>query len=386
MTVPPTRLNTPDAKAIPPGWPAPAVKKPAVAATHYEGPEIYFNDAKLFEQKIVHLNPLQKIGHALKTAFVETPKAAMRGLRGDSRYNFSDFLLLGKVPYYLGGATLAVIFAMGRHGLTLSRQGPAIAMYYLGMGLSAAVIDQAVKWNSGLDLNLKYRTSLGKLQPVFGDPTFSRYDLVPDETYTHMAKKMGIPLDVADPDDEVQATIAKMLPRVRLAKMVLGNAVAAVAAGYIARTDEWHRVFVHIPGVRWRNKPVARLGILLKDSAKVIAKQLGPAKYAKGTGITPTQFALVRNIAMAVLGLAAIGAYNLIRVPNQHKSYQQALRTGEVKPAEIQASPNLSRAHILWELDQQREYGRRGRDIATPFNPYVSSQPARTTNWLGGAQ
>ncbi len=363
MTVRHSQPQSPPFKAIFAQWPAPAVA--TSDKNHYEGPEIYFNDKPLSEEVVVHQNPLQQIGHGVKQVFVELPKAVWRGLQGTPEYTFGDFLLIGKVPYYLGGATLAAIFAMGRHGLTLARQGPAIAMYYLAIGLSNMLINQSVKSNTGLDLGLKYKNALGKLKPVYGDATFSRYDLVPKATYQHMAKKMGIPLSVADPDDEVQSVIADMLPRIRLAKMVLGNTLAAVAAGYLARTDEWHRVFTTIPGVLWHKKPAKRLGILLKDSAKVIAHQFGGVKRAAGMGLPPKQFAVVKHVAMGFIAAAVITTWRLLRPPVDNKAYQHSERIGDVKPPLAQHSGNLSRAQLLWETDQQREFARHGRDVAT---------------------
>lgn len=345
---------------------------PVIPALNNNGdgePAIYFNDRPLLKETVIHQTALDKIGHSINGVFVRLPQAIKRGVLGDSDYSFGDFLMLGKVPYYLGGATLAAIFASGRHRLSMARQGPAIVMYYLAVAGTNKLIDLVVKQQTGVDLGLKYRSALGEIKPVFGDPTFSRYDLVGEERYRHMADKLGLPQDMTDMDDEVQGVIAEMLPRVRLAKAFLGNTIAAVAAGYLARTDAWIKVFEPIPGMLLRKKPLKRLARGVRDAVAVIGQQLtggervatgrlnGQMTYssaARGMGLSQKRFTRARGTAMGVLllGLALTG--RMLRNLVKDKRYE----VGDWRPSRQvipnYLSPTLNKARQVWQTDQAR--------------------------------
>lgn len=377
----PTSLNLPIPNVLPLAQPANGNFVMA-GNTPQTKPTIYFNDRVLVDEHIVEQNSWQTLGNNFRKGFVDLPKAIRRGLRGDKDYSFGDFLLLGNVPYYLGGATLAAVFASGRHGLTMARQGPAIILYYLTIGLANKGINQLVKHRTGVDLNLQYQTALGELKPVFGDPIFSRYDLVDEPRYHAMANKLGLPEDLTDRDGEVRQLIAEMLPRVRLAKAVFGNLLAAVAAGYLARTDDWGKVFTPIPGMSFRQAPLRRLWQGIKDSSRVIGTQLaGGPQAARLMRLTHKQFTRIHRVTGGLLwaGLTATGTLLRHLIPSREydKSFQPGAwqPSGQITPAYL--TPKLNKARQVWQKDRQRVIAWDHHDGVLP------AIPTRATTIIG---
>lgn len=194
-----------------------------------------------FKDKLLRLNTLERVQLSLRNAFVTLPHNIYQGLRGDSDYTFSDFLNVSKIPYYLGGAFLTASFAAGRAKADVVRQGMGVGMYYLGLMGANRLIDGLYKFRTGADLNWRYQKPNGDIEKALASADFPRVDLLEDSDYERMAKKMGIPNDIADQKQEVNDQLRKVISTSRADKLILGNLLAAFAAGYLARSDAWAR-------------------------------------------------------------------------------------------------------------------------------------------------
>jgi hypothetical protein len=177
-----------------------------------------------------------KIKAEFRNVFVTIPKQIFHGLRGDNRFTYSNFLNVAQLPYYLGGAFLAASFAAGRDKVNFARQLTGVLLYYLGVGVANKSIDTLYRVKSGVDMDLRYQKPNGDTDKVCASPKFPRFDLLEDKDYEHQIHKMGIPPTVADPKQEVQEQIRQTVSDARTDKLLLGNLLAALGAGYIARS------------------------------------------------------------------------------------------------------------------------------------------------------
>lgn len=196
-----------------------------------------------FDDKLLRLNTWGKTKLAAHESFVKLPKSIYHGLRGDPNFTFSNFLNVTSVPYYLGGAFLALSFAAGRAKVDFARQAVGVGLYYLGAVASNKSIDAFYKAKTGIDLNLKFRKANGDVERVFASTDFPRTDLLEKSDYRRMMKGLGVPDDVSDPKREVQDHVREIISAARADKLILGNILAAVGAGYIARSDGWSSLF-----------------------------------------------------------------------------------------------------------------------------------------------
>jgi hypothetical protein len=193
--------------------------------------------------RLLEYSTLDRFAHHLKTVFVTLPQTVMKGLRGDSDFGFSDFMLISKVPYYLGGTCLVSSFLMGRGKGTALRQGIGVFLYYAGVSLSNHFINGLYRLRYGVDLGQLYRRADGRVEKVFASSDFPRFDLLTPQQYRHMREKMEIPSNVADPDKACRDQISRVISSSRAMKLFLGNIVAAVGAGYLAQSDGWLKLF-----------------------------------------------------------------------------------------------------------------------------------------------
>ncbi len=195
-----------------------------------------------FSDRLLHLDATDKMRLTFLNTFVVLPRAILRGLRGNSDFSFSDFLNVAKIPYYLGGAVLAASFAAGGAKKDFARQAVGVALYYLGVSAANHGINVLYKLRDGVDLSMRYRRFNGDIEKAFASTQFPRIDLLKEEDYRHMMDKMGIPETVADPHREVSDNIKNIISTSRADKLILGNVLAAIGAGYIARSDAWARL------------------------------------------------------------------------------------------------------------------------------------------------
>jgi hypothetical protein len=185
--------------------------------------------------KIVDLSVKDKLEIGLHQWFVDIPKAIKNGLQGNSDFTMSDLGKLAQVPYYLGGAFLTLGYMAGKHAPTAWQQGLGVLGYYGAFTAAQAGVNALYKILYGVDLGLMYKTPKGKYDKVFGSVSFPRIELLRKEDYMAMRKKMGIPDDVASPNEAVKHQLPNILSSAAFDCMVLGNALAAITAGYLTR-------------------------------------------------------------------------------------------------------------------------------------------------------
>jgi hypothetical protein len=174
------------------------------------------------------------------TTLVRLPKVIAAGLRGDRDYNFSDFLALAKVPYWLGGIGLIGVFSVvDRIGLAGTKAGVAVALYMGGKVLADKLINGLFKVRYGIDLDLMYRDPTGRIEKAYASTEFPRTDLLTAKHYNRIADKIGIPRFVSDRTKAVKEQIPLLMSQNRVLKLVLGNALAMLGAGYFSRSDAW---------------------------------------------------------------------------------------------------------------------------------------------------
>lgn len=195
-----------------------------------------------FTDRLLNLTPAQEIKLSFQHAFVTLPKTIMQGLKGDSRFTFSDFLDVANIPYFAGGAFLALSFRAGGDRVNFLRQGLGVGMYFLGIMGANKLINRFYKSISGVDLEQKYRKPNGDIEKVFASVDFPRMDLLPEAMYNYLARKMGIPTNVADPKREVNDQVRQIISAARADKIILGNIAAMAGAAYFARSDMWARL------------------------------------------------------------------------------------------------------------------------------------------------
>lgn len=274
----------------------------------------------------LRLNPLQKAGLWAEQTFVALPKAVVKGLKGDPDYSFSDFLHVAKIPYYLGGTLLTLSFLAGRDKVNTVRQGMGVLLYYLGVGSANTLINGLTQWRTGVDLNLRYRNADGKVEKVFASADFPRLDLLSRQDYEKIKDKMGIPPTIADPVGETNREIKEVISTSRANKLIVGNLLAAVGAGYIARSDGWARLLGKQGTLRTvllskeGGSPLQRA----KNAVTTLGAYLEKGVQEKFTGMLTGPAQKVRVAALAtMLGALVYGLFQSVR-PVTDKHFEES--------------------------------------------------------------
>jgi hypothetical protein len=193
-------------------------------------------DTSLLPQDtIVQLTATQRLKNSAHRWLVDVPKAVSDGLKGDSSYNMGDFGLLTQVPYYLGGAFLTLSYAAGKNAPSTWQQALGVLGYYVTFAGARAAVNRLYKARYGIDFDLMYKTPDNRIENVFGSVSYPRIDLLRPQDYWQMRQKMGIPDDVASPNEAVKHQLPNILSAAWLDRMVLGNVLAAVTTGYLTR-------------------------------------------------------------------------------------------------------------------------------------------------------
>lgn len=205
-----------------------------------------------FDDTLLRLSPWGKLKLSAHETFVKLPQTLYHGLRGDQKFTFSNFLNVTSIPYYAGGLVLALSFRAGRANFDFARQMVGVGLYYLGTMGANKGIESFYKAKTGVDLNLRFRKANGDVERVFASTDFPRFDLLESNDYRRMMTRLGVPDDVSDPKREVQDRVRTIISAARADKLILGNILAAVGAGYIARSDAWASVVQGGPG-GWGN-------------------------------------------------------------------------------------------------------------------------------------
>ncbi len=102
-----------------------------------------------------------------KEQLKQLPGYVSRGLQGDPDANFFEFLKITKIPYFIGGPVLALMFLAGKNGNNITARNATnavtkrialgVAMYYIAATAAKAVIDIPLKSFRNIDMNQKYK-------------------------------------------------------------------------------------------------------------------------------------------------------------------------------------------------------------------------------------
>jgi hypothetical protein len=291
--------------------------------------------------KILDYSTLDHIAHNLKTIFYTLPKTVFKGLRGDPDFTFSDFMLVSQIPYYAGGAFLAYSFLAGRDKPSFARQGVGVGLYYLGNLAANGLINKIYKYRYGVDLTQKYKRADGRIEKVFASADFARFDLLTKKQYAEMQRKMKIPSHVADSDQACREQLYGVISSSRAIKLLLGNALAAVGAGYIARSIHWSKLLGSkllgsepILSRIWRDPLGGSFFNRLATSWTAFKSNIMPALEERILGIGPS--APSATLRKSVLGgLLLVGAFclynswNVIKPKRYESSPYTLLPRGE---------------------------------------------------------
>ncbi len=280
----------------------------------------YLVDPITAKEKNIHHVPVDRILdysmldhalHRMRTIGWTLPQAVVKGLKGDSDFTFSDFLLVAKIPYYLGGLFLVGSFlAAGKNKVPASRIGAGVALYYVGIGLANCAINLLYRLKYGVDLNLKYRRADGRVENVFASADFPRFDLLMPEHYSKMGKKMGIPPYLADQREAIHEQLRQIISGSRGLKLLLGNTLAAVGAGFIARSDAWGAVFSP-QGVLRRIWTQSGEGNIWQRVRRTVTHLQSLLEMGFKGALAPSASGLQKY---TLLGLLAVTAYSVYQV------------------------------------------------------------------------
>jgi hypothetical protein len=192
---------------------------------------------------LLNLTMRQKLNLKAHNSFIDIPKQVYHGLRGDEDFTGTHLMNIAAIPYYMGGGFLAASFAAGGgNKLNVARQASGVVLYYLGTAAANAGIDEIVKKQTGVDLGSVYQSPDDDIHKAFSSVNFARYDLWSDDDYERISKKMKIPDTIADPRQEVRQRTRRVISETDTDKLILGNILAAIGAGYIAHRIPWARL------------------------------------------------------------------------------------------------------------------------------------------------
>ncbi len=283
------------------------------------------------KDEILHSDPFSKLGFKVRQA-AKVPSYAVRGMQGDPDANFFEFLKITKIPYFIGGPMLAVMFMAGKNGLNVTAKNSAnmaakkvalgVAMYYLATMAAKAVIDIPVKMFRGIDLNHPYKDVVDlregtplrypenkktEYHKVYESADFTRWDLLYDykkptdkevnSKYDDLCKKFGVKAELNDSDSTLKEKIRSTIKMAGGWKYMLTAPFVMMGLG-LATQDSFQKVNLKevfrgikkVFNTQSKNK-LGTLGINLKHN---IAKPFFSSLKELWQGKTPVSKALGR--------------------------------------------------------------------------------------------
>ncbi len=219
-------------------------------------------------------DPISKTAIVAKK-YAKLPKYIYRGMKGDTDSNFYEFMTLSKVPYFIGGPVLALMFAMGKTksnpeaSLSAAKRfkqiGAGVILYYLGVQLAKKVVSVPVKIFRGIDLEQPFQhINTCKADSASGhSPKRTEYHEVPESidftrwdfihgkkeengkiTYTNrdkLARKFGIDKNVQDADSTLKGAITRLLVSAKACQYMLAVPFVALGVG-LAGQKPWTEI------------------------------------------------------------------------------------------------------------------------------------------------
>ncbi len=313
------------------------------SGNHKNLSKLYFPDPITAKERNIHHVPvdrlldyswLDKVAHHVKTITYILPKTVFKGLRGDQDFTKTDQELIKNIPYYLSGLALMGCFvASGRKGVSAVRMGVGVGLYYAGALAANLFVDGLYKARYGVDFGLRYQQADGRVEKVFSSVDSPRFDLLTSQQYQVIRKKMGIPPDLADPNQACREQVVRAISSAESLKIMLGIILAAVGAGQIARTNAWAVALNPNDALRkiWSDPKTGgffnRLRLTLKrgnEFLEFIFRQ--PLLWKKSTPI------MRKSALWGLLGFLAYGLYQSVNVVKP-KAY-------EPSPFQVSHSPS----------------------------------------------
>jgi len=236
--------------------------------------------------------------HKITNAFTEYPA---KGLTGDKKATFYEFLQMGTVPYILGSLTFMGLFN-GLRGKfpNFNNKGAAnlgnkmalgVLFYGLASSISKSFVSKPVKWATGIDTEMPYQrtsyrvpesandTNLTQIEQhkVFESCDFPRFDLLynkdpekRNEYYDKIAKKNGLGKNLEASDAEVKPLIRDVISRSSTAKS-LSSYIWGAAGVALATQPSWTNFFNALSKNSWvKFKPLPDKSKLINATDKAI--------------------------------------------------------------------------------------------------------------------
>ena len=211
----------------------------------------------------------------------------VRGLRGDINSNFYEFLTMGIVPYLAGSAMFMAVFNLKGATFKGKKMALGVLMYALLKTLSKPLVTKPIELATGVNTEMPYQNKVYQLpkeagedasidvqyqqRKVFDSNEFYRKDLLDQEYFDKVGKRLGLGENLNDSRTEVSPIIQNIVATSNTAKSLSTFAWAGVGVA-LASQDAWAGFFDSISG---RKKYIAKTeeGFFSKMGNK--AKTLG---------------------------------------------------------------------------------------------------------------
>lgn len=283
-------------------------------------PEHIPDDTKIIKNNIK--NRTRRSFQRTTSAFTEYP---VKGLTGNKKSTFYEFLTMGTVPYLLGSATFIALFNTVSKFPNFNKKGAkalgnkmALGVIFFGLAknLSKSLITKPVKWATGIDTEMPYQR-VSYTIPTSKDDTpipeyeqhyvmesrdFPRFDLLYDIDknylnsdekgkglprnyyYDKIAAKNGLGTNLEASDAEVKPIIKDVISRSNTAKSLSTFAWGAVGVSLAAQSS-WDHFFNALSKKSWnkfKSNPNENAAVNLAD--KVINTTKNVARITKSFG------------------------------------------------------------------------------------------------------
>lgn len=241
------------------------------------------------------------------SAFTEYPA---KGLKGDKKATFYEFLTMGTVPYLVGSATFIALFnGAAKYFPNFNKKGArtlgnkmalGVVLFGVAKSLSKSLVTKPVKWATGIDTEMPYQKVSFTIpnskddwphkqyeqHNVFESRDFPRFDKLYDVEkdngkprnyyYDKIAKKNGLGTNLEASDAEVKPLIKDVISRSSTAKSLSSYAWGA-AGVCVAQQAPWDNFFNALSKKNWNKfipNPNENKLINLTDKAINVGKNI----------------------------------------------------------------------------------------------------------------
>lgn len=282
-----------------------------------------------------------------ESAFIDYP---IRGLKGDKNSNFYEFLAMGIIPYLTGSLTLMAVFnCVNKHLTENSRVNAkkvgnkmALGVLFYGIFKSLAknLVTIPVNIATGVNTEMPYQNKVYALpkeagedanidiqyqqRTVFDSNEFYRKDLLTQEYFDNVAKKVGLGENLNDSKSEVGPIVQNIVATSNLAKNISKYLWAATGVA-IAVQQPWEQYFTNVSKIfkykRCSNEANAKFfkkalnfckdkGLKIWDFTIFTGKTFGQACKTLWKGNSDST-KLAKHSGKGLIGLAALTTIGL---------------------------------------------------------------------------